>query len=148
MTDRSYPARGTNAEPRASRVPTRLRKWGVALLLLLAFSGMLYATFRYVRNVRGGETQQQRQQQAGGAPVNRTGIVGSEFVTTNDVNLRKGPDTSYTPIGVAERGSTVRVLQVSGKWYQVQVVEHGRPKSDPDSADEGWVNSTLLKAKS
>jgi hypothetical protein len=148
VTDRSYPERGTDAEPRASRVPTRLRKWGVALLLLLAFSGMLYATFRYVRNARGGETQQQQRQQAGGAPVNRTGIVGSEFVTTNDVNLRKGPDTSYTQIGVAERGSTVRVLQVSGRWYQVQVVERGRPKADPDSADEGWVNSSLLKAKS
>jgi hypothetical protein len=62
--------------------------------------------------------------------------------------LRKGPDTSYTQIGVAERGSTVRVLQVSGKWYQVQVVERGRPKSDPDSADEGWVNSNLLRPKS
>jgi hypothetical protein len=49
---------------------------------------------------------------------------------------------------VAERGSTVRVLQVSGKWYQVQVIEHGRPKNDPDSADEGWVNSNLLRAKS
>jgi serine/threonine protein kinase len=145
----SYPEPRTGAEPRASRVPARLRKWGVALLLLLAFSGMLYATFRYVRNARGGEARQQRpQQQAAGAPVNRTGAVGSEFVTTTDVNLRKGPDTSYTQIGVAERGSTVRVLQVSGKWYQVQVIEHGRPKADPDSSDEGWVNSSLLKAKS
>ncbi|HEX7313737.1 MAG TPA: serine/threonine protein kinase [Pyrinomonadaceae bacterium] len=135
-------------EPRAARVPPRLRKWGVALLLLLAFSGMLYATFNYVRNARGGgQTQQQRQQQAGTA-ANKTGVAGSEFVTTNDVNLRKGPDTSYTQIGVAERGSTVRVLQVSGKWYQVQVIERGRPKTNPDSADEGWVNSNLLRAKS
>jgi serine/threonine protein kinase len=132
--------------PRRPRVPPRLRKWGVALLLLLAFSGMLYATFRYVRTVRtAGETRQG--QPAGGPAANKTGVAGSEFVTTTDVNLRKGPDPSYTKVGTAEAGSTVRVLQVSGKWYQVQVVEHGREKSDPDSADEGWVNSTLLKAK-
>ncbi|HEX8294637.1 MAG TPA: serine/threonine protein kinase [Pyrinomonadaceae bacterium] len=135
------------AGPRPSRVPARVRKWGVALLLLLAFSGMLYATFSYVRNARtAGEARQGPQ--GGGAPANKTGIAGSEFVTTTDVNLRKGPDPSYTKVGTAESGSRVRVLQVSGKWYQVQVLEHGRPKSDPDSADEGWVNSTLLKAKS
>jgi SH3-like domain-containing protein len=119
----------------------------VALALLLAFSGMLYATFRYVRTVRtAGETRQG--QQAGATAATKTGIAGSEFVTTTDVNLRKGPDPSYAKVGTAEVGSTVRVMQVSGKWYQVEVVEHGRPKSDPDSADEGWVNSTLLKAKS
>jgi serine/threonine protein kinase len=145
--DRAQRARRLDAEPRPSRVPPRLRKWGVALLLLLAFSGMLYATFRYVQNTRTGGAAQQRQQQAG-APANKTGIAGSEFVTTTDVNLRRGPDPSYTKVGTAETGSTVRVLQVNGKWYQVQVIEHGRQKSDPDSADEGWVNSTLLKAKS
>jgi serine/threonine-protein kinase len=133
--------------PRASGVPPRLRKWGVALLLLLAFSGMLYATFRYVRTVRtAGETRQG--QQSGGAPANKTAIAGSEFVTTTDVNLRKGPDPSYARVGTAEVGSTVRVLQVNGKWYQVQVIEHGRAKADSDSEDTGWVNSTLLKAKS
>jgi hypothetical protein len=133
------------AEPRPARVPPRVRKWGVAFLLLLAFSGMLYATFHYVRSTRAGGEARQGQQQAGGGPANKTGVAGSEFVTTTDVNLRKGPDPSYAKVGTAEVGSTVRVIQVSGKWYQVQVVEHGRPKSDPDSADEGWVNSTNLK---
>jgi len=121
-----------------------VRKWGVALLLLLAFSGMLYATFHYVRGTRAGGEARQGQQ----AAANKTGVAGSEFVTTTDVNLRKGPDPSYTQVGVAERGSTVRVLQVNGKWYQVQVIEHGRAKADPDSEDTGWVNSNLLRAKS
>jgi hypothetical protein len=39
----------------------------------------------------------------------------------------------------------VKVLQVNGKWFQVQVIEHGRPKTDPNSSDEGWVNSVNLK---
>jgi uncharacterized protein YgiM (DUF1202 family) len=126
-----------------SRIPSGVRRWGVALLLLLAFSGMLYATYRYVNNMRGG-TQQRPQ---ASAPGNRSAAAGNEFVTTTDVNLRKGPDPSYTKVGMAEAGSRVKVLQVSGRWYQVQVVEHGRAKADPDSEDQGWVNSTLLKAQ-
>jgi hypothetical protein len=128
---------------RMSRIPAGVRRWGVALLLLLAFSGMLYATYRYVNGMRG--TGQQRP--AVSVPGNRPAAAGNEFVTTTDVNLRKGPDPSYTKVGMAEAGSRVKVLQVSGRWYQVQVIEHGRPKADPDSEDQGWVNGTLLKAQ-
>ncbi|HEX8719554.1 MAG TPA: SH3 domain-containing protein, partial [Pyrinomonadaceae bacterium] len=142
---------GTFTPPRArgdggaSGVSSRLRRWGVALLLLLAFSGMLYATYVYVRGARGAGAGWQQQPQQQGAAGNKTGIAGSEFVTTTDVNLRKGPDPSYTIIGLAENGSRVRVLQVSGRWYQVRVIEHKRPKADPDSSDEGWVNSINLR---
>jgi serine/threonine-protein kinase len=132
--------------PRPPRPASRARRWGVALLLLLAFSGMLYATFRYVRNARGVEARPGQQQ--GGGSSGRIAAAGNEYVTTTDANLRKGPDSSYTKVGLAESGSRVKVLQVSGKWCQVQVIEHSRPKADPDSADEGWVNSTLLKARS
>ncbi|HEY0171397.1 MAG TPA: serine/threonine protein kinase [Pyrinomonadaceae bacterium] len=141
----TYPDRRGRVEPPAPRPPSRLRRWGVALLLLLAFSGMLYATFRYVQKARGGEQRQGQQQQQPGAAAGRNVAAGNEFVTTTDVNLRKGPDSSYTKVGLAEAGSRVKVLQVSGKWFQVQVVEHGRPKTDPDSSDEGWVNSGNLK---
>lgn len=142
----TFTDRRPRAESRLSGLPPRVRKWGVALLLLLAFSGMLYATYRYVNNLRAGGDVRQGQQ--AGVPVNKTGVAGSEFVTATDVNLRKGPDTSYTKVGMAENGSRVKVLQVNGKWYQVQVVEHSRPKADPDSEDTGWVNSTLLRSKS
>jgi eukaryotic-like serine/threonine-protein kinase len=143
----SAPFRQTQPEAleRETRAPSRLRKWGVALLLLLAFSGMLYATYRYVQNVRGGGEQRQGQRPQAGAPAAPTGVVGSEYFAKTDVNLRKGPDTSFDKVGMAENGSRVKVLQVSGRWYQVQVVEHARPKADPDSADEGWVNSTNLR---
>ncbi|MDT5296533.1 MAG: eukaryotic-like serine/threonine-protein kinase [Acidobacteriota bacterium] len=129
------------------RFPSRAKRWGVALLLLLAFSGMLFATYRYVNNLRRSASDPAQKQQQGQNAGNRTGIAGSEFVTTTDVNLRKGPDTNYTKVGMAESGSRVKVLQVNGKWYQVQVIEHGRPKADPDSDEQGWVNSNLLKAQ-
>ncbi|MET0647668.1 MAG: serine/threonine protein kinase [Pyrinomonadaceae bacterium] len=131
-------------EARAPRVPARLRKWGVALLLLLAFSGMLYATFRYVRSARtGGEV---RPGQQTGEPANKSAIVGSEFVTTTGVNLREGPNTSYNKIGLAETGSRVRVLQEpKGRWVLVEIIEYSQPKADPSWADKGWVNSVNLK---
>ena len=141
----TFTDRRPDSVSRRSGLHPRVRKWAVALLLLLAFSGMLYATYRYVNNLRGGEARQRQQPPA---PVNRQGVTGSEFVTTTDVNLRKGPDMSHPKVGLAESGSRVRVLQVSGKWYEVQVIEHSRPKADPNSEDQGWVNSTLLKAKS
>ncbi len=141
----AYTDRRDEPASRASGIPPRLRKWGVALLLLLAFSGMLYATFRYVQNVRGGAAAQQQRQPAGTA-ANKTAIVGSEFVTRTGVNLREGPDTSYNKIGLAEIGSRVRVLQEpKGGWVFVEVIEYSRPKSDPNGADKGWVNSVNLK---
>lgn len=137
---RPYPS---EREPSLS---SRGKRWLVAFALLLAFSGMLFATYRYVRNLRQGGDPRQQQQQAGGG-ANSSSPVGREFLTTTDVNLRKGPDSGYTKVGLAESGSRVRVLQVNGKWYQVQVVQHGRPKTDDDSDDQGWINSTLLKAQ-
>ncbi|HYY96608.1 MAG TPA: SH3 domain-containing protein, partial [Pyrinomonadaceae bacterium] len=129
----------------ASRLSPRARRWLVALLLLLAFSGMLYATYRYVNNLRRAPNVQQQQQASAGGSGFLFG--GREFVTTTDVNLRSGPDTSYDRVGLAENGSRVKVLKVSGKWYQVQVTQHARPPADADAKDQGWVNSTLLRAQ-
>ncbi|HKG13492.1 MAG TPA: serine/threonine protein kinase [Pyrinomonadaceae bacterium] len=135
----SYPS---EREPRLS---SAAKRWLVAFALLLAFSGMLYATYRYVNNMRNaGGGQQQTGQQGGARNVAQTGDVR---VTTIDANLREGPGTNYERIGLAENGSRVKVLQVSGKWAQVEIVEHARPKADPNSEDVGWVNGTLLKSQ-
>ena len=103
---------------------------------------MLFATYKYVNNMRrsGGVRQQQS-----GSAGNTSSPIGREFVTTTDVYLRNGPDRSYPDSGKAERNSRVRVLQVNGKWYQVQVVEHGRPKV-ATSAEQGWAHSAYLKS--
>ncbi|MCA1633932.1 MAG: protein kinase [Acidobacteria bacterium] len=130
----SHPARESHLSP-------RLRNWLVALFLIVAFAAMLYATHKYVTNLRSG-TAASRSVSAG----NTSALIGRELVTTIDVNLRDGPSRNTPSIGVAEKGSRVKVLQIIGRWYQVSVLEHGRAKEDPDSADAGWAHSQNLKA--
>ncbi|HEV7890702.1 MAG TPA: serine/threonine protein kinase [Pyrinomonadaceae bacterium] len=153
--DTSGPRRAVQPDPpplpypseREPRLSSAAKRWLVAFALLLAFSGMLYATYRYVNNMRnvGGGQQQQSGQQGG---ASRSGAqTGDVRLTTTDVKLRGGPGTNYDQVGLAENGSRVKVIQVSGKWAQVQVIEHARPKVDPDSKDQGWVNGTLLRAQ-
>ena len=72
-------------------------------------------------------------------------VVGRAGVTTTDVNLRPDASAANPAIGLAEYGSRVRVLSINDNWYEVQVLEHGRTKSDPFSSDRGWINKRFLK---
>jgi uncharacterized protein YraI len=76
-----------------------------------------------------------------------TSVIGQQAITTTDLNLRDGPSASNDQIGLAEAGSRVRVFNINGSnnWCEVQVLQHGRPKDDPTSADRGWVNKRFLK---
>jgi serine/threonine protein kinase len=130
--------------PVAAKPQRRLRPFVVGAILVLCFAGLLVATGAYVRsliNKRAAQQQQQQQQTT-------NGIVGREALTTTDLNLRDSPNQANDPIGLAEAGSRVRVLSVSNNnnnWCEVQVLQHGRPKDEPDSADRGWVNKRFLK---
>jgi Double-GTPase 2/Bacterial SH3 domain len=66
--------------------------------------------------------------------------------TNTDVNLRSSPNSSSSKVGLAERGSRLRVLRVdsSGTWYEVEILQHGRAKADRTSADRGWINGKYL----
>jgi serine/threonine protein kinase len=122
-------------KPRQS--PSKARRVLVAGVLVLGFSGMLLATHRYVTSHWNPLVDI--------PSMANTFVVGSEGVTTTDLNLRPNPSTDNDPIGVAENGSRVRVLTVNNNWYEVQVLQHGRPKVDPFTADRGWVNKKYLK---
>ncbi|MBD0325827.1 MAG: SH3 domain-containing protein, partial [Pyrinomonadaceae bacterium] len=108
----------------------------VAAMIIIAFAGMLLATHFYVSRRRG----QSGQQQSSGS----TSLVGREGKTTRDANLRPEPTMSKNPVGIAEQGSRVKVLDVNNDWYEVQVIEHGRDKINPDSLDRGWVHKSSL----
>ena len=112
----------------------------VALLLIAAFAGMLLATRYYFQSRWGSRTNP--------PPVTTPTIVGRQgTIVQIDVNLRPAPSIDNDPIGVAELGSRVRVLSVSsnGNWYEVEVLQHGREKEVPDSADRGWITRKYLK---
>jgi hypothetical protein len=119
--------------------PSRTKRALVAAGLILAFSGMLLATHKYVTT---------RWNPLASIPgTSDIIIIGREGVTTTDVNLRPASGSGNQPIGLAESGSKVRVLSANSdnNWVEVLVVEHGRPKSDPYSSDRGWVNKRYIK---
>jgi serine/threonine protein kinase len=125
---------------RAANKPALARRgWRalVAAMIIIAFAGMLLATHFYVSRRRAQATAGQ---QSGNPPS----LVGREGKTTTDVNLRPEPNTNNYPVGLAEQNSRVRVLNVSNSWYEVQVIEHGRDKMNPDSLDRGWVHRRFL----
>jgi serine/threonine protein kinase len=109
----------------------------VALGLILAFSGMLLATHKYV-TTRWNPLSTIPQ-------IGQTFTVGREGVTTTDVKLRPEASAARPEIGLAELGSKVKVISENNNWYEVQVLEHGRPKSDPYSSDRGWLNKRFVK---
>jgi serine/threonine protein kinase len=129
-----------NGKPLARRPaggPRRARPFLVAALLIVAFAGMLLATHKYVTshwNPFVGISQ-----------LGDLFVIGREGVTTTDVNLRSDASTANPPVGMAENGSRVKVLAANNNWYEVQVLEHGRPKTDPFTSDRGWINKKFVK---
>lgn len=116
---------------------SRKRRALVALGLILAFSGMLLATHKYV-TTRWNPLAPIAQNVE---PV----VIGKQGVTTTDVNLRPVANVSNLPIGLAESGSKVKVLSADNNWFEVQIMEHARPKTDPYSSDRGWINKRYVK---
>ncbi len=109
----------------------------VAAVLIFGFSGMLLATHKYVTS--------RWNPFVGISQLGDIFTIGREGVTTTDVNLRSDASTTNPPVGVAEKNSRVKISAAEGNWYEIQVLEHGRPKTNPFTADRGWVNKQFVK---
>lgn len=72
--------------------------------------------------------------------------VAAGHTTLTDVYLRPEPGTRKKPVGLAEKGSIVRVLSTDPEsdWVECEVERHGRPKANPNSADRGWLRLEYL----
>ncbi|MGI8733207.1 MAG: protein kinase domain-containing protein [Pyrinomonadaceae bacterium] len=138
---RAFPDQSRNGKaarpPRQNLPSSRSKRFLVALLLILSFTGMLLATHKYVTSNWNPLVRIPQ--------LENVFVVGREGVTTTDVNLRADPSSTNTAIGLAEFGSRVKVLAVNSNWYEVQVVQHGRPKTDPFASDRGWLNKRFVK---
>ncbi|HEX8130284.1 MAG TPA: serine/threonine protein kinase [Pyrinomonadaceae bacterium] len=131
--------------PRKTWFTEHARPWIVALLLLAGFALLLLGIQYQVRS-------RQRSAPAGtatttGAPAANAGSLqaGREMLTTTNLNLRSGPGRTYNRIGEVEGGSRVRILQVSGNWCEVEIIQRGFPRIVEQSADRGWLDGTRLR---
>jgi len=124
-------------QQRGPAIPRGARPFLVAALLILAFSGMLLATHKYVTS--------RWNPFAGISQLSDIFVVGSEGVTTTDVRLRPDASTANPSIGLAENGSRVKILSATEHWFEVQILEHGRPKTDPFTSDRGWIARRFVK---
>jgi len=117
--------------------PRRARPYLVAAVLILGFVGMLLATHKYVTSHWNPFV---------GLPLlSDVFVIGREGVTTTDVNLRSDASVANAPIGLAEAGSRIKILATGDNWYEIQVLQHGRPKTDPFTSDKGWVNKKFVR---
>lgn len=123
-----------------SPVAKRSTRITIAFGLLIAFSGMLLATHSYIRTKWGTRAATTPEATA---PQNVVGQQGT--IITTDVNLRGGPSPGNPSVGIAEEGSRIKVLSVNNNWCEIQVLQHGRAKDDPDSSDRGWINRKYIK---
>jgi serine/threonine protein kinase len=131
--------------PRKTWFTEHARPWIVALLLLAGFTLLLLGIQYQVRS-------RQRSTPAAAStgtstPAANAGSLqaGREMTTTTNVNLRSGPSRTYNRIGEVESGSRVRILQVSGNWCEVEILQRGFPRLGDESADQGWIDGTRLR---
>ncbi|MEJ7700375.1 MAG: serine/threonine protein kinase [Pyrinomonadaceae bacterium] len=99
----------------------------VFVIFIGLFAGILYGTHNYLRG-------------RGILPEIRNPFAKQEAIALTDINLRAESNASKKPIGLVTMNSRVRILSVDDNWYEVAIIEHGRPKEN-DWATRGWVSS-------
>jgi hypothetical protein len=138
LTSRQPAPAQTLRTPKRQAEPARIGiRLLVALLLSACFAGMLLATHYYISH-RHALMPAAQQNQGGTTPV------GTEALTSTDVNLRDDATLAGSVVGRAEKGSRVKILTVKNNSIEVQVLQHGRVKTDSESSDRGWLNRRYL----
>jgi serine/threonine protein kinase len=107
------------------------RKIIYAILFVFVFGGALYLTHNYLRN-------------SGILPEFRIPFTTQTGVADRDMNIRRFGGTDQDKIGILTKGSKVKILNTKENWMEISIIEHGRPKDDPNSADRGWVSKTYI----
>ena len=102
------------------------RKFMTLAILILLFAGSLFVTYNYLLG-RGFSM----------SSVSNNGEAGT---ANTDVNLRSMPTSAGNdPIGVVTKDSKVRVINKQNNWYEIDVIEQGRPVESDATVTRGWV---------
>lgn len=118
-------------EQKPKRHRSFLRRFAIFIIFIGLFAGILFATHNYLRGrgILPGISNLFKQQ---------TGVANT------DVNLRSAPSNKNDLIGLVTKDSRVRILSSQDNWYEVDIIEHGRPKLKPEYAERGWVNRKFI----
>ncbi len=65
-------------------------------------------------------------------------------IATSDVNLRTEANADSQKIGLVPKSSRVRIVNSKDNWYEVDVLEYGRPKENAADGDHGWVHRRYI----
>lgn len=122
-------AREETIKPR--RQPSFIRQLLVALIVTSVFVGILYATHGFLRG-------------AGILPELSNPFVKPTGTANTDVNLRLDGDPNSQKIGMVPKNSRVRIVNSKDNWYEVDIIEFGRPKENPTDAEHGWVYNRYI----
>ncbi|MEO6333573.1 MAG: serine/threonine protein kinase [Pyrinomonadaceae bacterium] len=118
------------AEP-SPRRRSVARRLAIFAILLIIFAGGLYGTSAYLRS-------------RGILPPISNPFTAKTGRANTDINLRPEPNANNDPIGLVTKDSRVRVIKSQNNWYQVDVVEQGRPRDTPLSTNRGWLNGKYV----
>jgi serine/threonine protein kinase len=108
-----------------------LRSFAIFVLFISLFASILYGTHIYLR---GG----------GVLPKISNPFSSQEAIALTDINLRPSPSNKNDRIGKVTEKSRLRIVNFKDNWYEVVIIEHARPKENPDDADRGWVNGKFI----
>ena len=121
--------------PDVPAVPKRthrlLRKVSVFVILIAAFTGILYGTHAYLTS-------------SGLIPEIHNPFAEQTATANTDIYLRPGPNTNNDPIGLVTKNSKVRIVNSQNNWYQVDVIEQGRSRANQPNTTRGWLNGRYL----
>ena len=109
-----------------------LQRAAVFMAILGLFAGALFATQYYVRH-------------ADVFPSIRNPFAAETGTASTDINLRIQPSTDNDPIGLVTKNSKLRIIDKKDSWYQVDIIEQGRPSNGPTDSSRGWVYGRFVE---
>lgn len=108
-----------------------MRRVGVFAVFLAIFTGILYGTHAYMRG-------------AGILPEIHNPFKVPTAVANTDIYLRPQPNTDNDPIGLVTKNSKVKIVNSQNNWYQVDIVDQGRPRPGQPASTRGWLNGKYI----
>lgn len=121
--------REDSAKPR--RKKRFLSRLATFMIVICLFTGILYATHSFLRG-------------SGLLPEIKNPFAKPTGTATSDVNLRITGDPDSQKVGLVPKNSRVRIVNSKDNWYEVDIIEFGRPKDNPSDAEHGWVNKRYI----